>query len=206
MRWSRTFESEPTTVTVSKDRAGRYHITLVLARRVKGSSRWRRAKLRVAKIHAKIADSRLDYMNKVTTNLVRRFDTICIEDLNVRGMVKNHALARSLSDASLGMFGRQIEYKCEWYGKTLKKVDRFFPSSKRCSVCGHIIESLPLSVREWDCPKCKTHHDRDDNAATNILAEGHSASARGGRVMRGRAPARKRNDRRSVNQPVVGCA
>jgi putative transposase len=255
IRWSRTFKSDPTTVTVGKDRAGRYHVTLVLdekrtnlpktgqaigvdlginrlatlsngeripnprhltrqteklvraqrvlSRRTKGSGHWRRAKLRVAKIHAKIADARLDYMNKVTTDLVRRFDTICIEDLNVRGMVKNHNLARSLSDASLGLFGRLIEYKCGWYGKTLKKVDRFFPSSKRCCICGHILESLPLSVREWDCPRCKTHHDRDENAAINILAGGHSVSARGGRIRRDRTSVRKRNGRRSVNQPVV---
>jgi len=255
VRWSRTFESNPTTVTVSKDRAGRYHATLVLdekranlpktkkvvgvdlgvsrlatlssgeripnprhlakqtnklaraqrilSRRVKGSGRWKRAKLRVAKIHAKIGDSRLDHMNKVTTDLVRRFDTICIEDLNVRGMVKNHAIARSLSDASLGMFGRLVEYKCGWYGKTLKKVDRFFPSSKQCSACGYVLEKLLLSVREWDCPECGTHHDRDENAAKNILAAGHAVTARGGRIRRSRASARKRYDRRSVNQPVV---
>lgn len=173
------------------------------ARRKKGSNRRERARLRVAKIHAHIADARNDYLQKVTTDLVRRFDTICIEDLNLRGMVKNHAFARNLSDASLGLFGRLLEYKCAWYGKELNRVDRWFPSSKRCSTCGYIVESLLLSIREWDCPECKTHHDRDKNAAHNILAEGHSVTAQGGAGRRVNASASKRKPHRTVNQPVV---
>jgi len=174
----------------------------VMARRKKGSGRRWRARLRVAKIQARIADSRSDHLHKVTTDLVRRFDVICIEDLNVRGMVKNHTLARCISDAALGTVGMMLKYKCDRYGKTLKQVDRFFPSSKRCHVCGHVVETLTLSVREWDCPECKIHHDRDENAAKNILAAGHAVTARGGHIRRKMASATSRSVRRTVNQPV----
>lgn len=130
-----------------------------------------------------------------------------IEDLNVRGMMSNHCLARAIADVGIGMFRGQITYKCEMYGKRLKLVDRFFPSSKMCSGCGHVIEKLPLDIREWNCPKCGAHHDRDENAAKNIdMAEGHSVTARGGEVRRRRASAPRRTLRRSVNQPDVNCA
>jgi putative transposase len=174
-----------------------------LARKQQGSARRERARLRVAKIQAKIADTRQDSLHKTTTDLVRRFDVICIEDLNVRGMVKNHNLAKAISDASFGAFARQLEYKCEWYGKELVKVDRFFPSSKMCSTCGHICESMPLDVREWTCPECSTSHDRDENAAKNILAVGHidSQNAQGGlRKSRGSSTT-KGSARRDANQP-----
>ena len=176
------------------------HAQRIMARRKKGSGRRERARIAVAKIQEAIADSRNDYLQKVTTDLVRRFDTIAIEDLNVRGMVKNHCLARSISDAGFGAFARMLEYKCEWYGKTLVKIDRFFPSSKRCFDCGHIVESLPLSIREWTCPECGVIHDRDENAARNILAAGHAVSAQGGRVRRKEASASKRSVRRTVNR------
>ena len=256
VRWSRDFKSDPTTVTITKDTAGRYFVTLcldetfnklpktgeaigidlgvsrlatlsngeripnmrhgerlqrklgraqrVLARRMKGGKRREVARLRVAKIQARIADARADHIHKVTTDIVRRFDVICIEDLNVRGMVRNHSLARCLSDAALGSVGKMLEYKADRYGKDVRRVDRFFPSSKRCNVCGHVVEWLPLSVREWDCPnsECKAHHDRDENAAINILAAGHAVSGRGGSVRRGSATAVRRSTRRSVNQPV----
>lgn len=179
------------------------HAQRVLARRKTGSNRSEDARIRVAKIQAHIADARTDHLHKVTTGLVRRFDVVCMEDLNIRGMVQNHCLARSLSDAALSQFRRMVEYKCKWYGKELKLVDRFFPSSKRCHVCGHVVESLPLSVREWDCPECKSHHDRDVNAAHNILTAGHAAeNARGGSVRRKSATAVSRSTRRTVNQPV----
>lgn len=172
----------------------------VLARRKKGSNRWKRQRLRVARIHAKIADSRADALHKATTNLVRRFDVICLEDLNVRGMVRNHCLARALSDASLGDFRRMVEYKADWYGKEVKYIDRFFPSSKRCSACGYILDSLPLSVRRWTCPECGAEHDRDENASTNILEAGHASTAQGGHIRRGAASATSRNVRRAANQ------
>jgi putative transposase len=178
----------------------------VLARRKKGSHRREQQRLRVARIQSQISDSRLDHMHKITTDIVRRFDLICIEDLNVRGMVRNHCLARALSDAAMGQFARLTEYKCDRYGKTLVKVDRFFPSSKRCHDCGHIVERLPLSVREWSCPECGSVHDRDKNASKNILAEGHSVAARGGSVRRKAAKAAKRSIRRTVNQPALSRA
>ncbi len=97
---------------------------------------------------------------------------IVVEDLAVKNMVKNHKLAQSISDAAWGELVRQLDYKCKWVGRTLVKIDRWFPSSKRCGSCGHIVESLPLDIREWDCPKCGAHHDRDINAAHNIHAAG----------------------------------
>lgn len=171
----------------------------IMSRRKKGSGRRDRARIAVAKLQESIADSRNDYLNKFTTDLVRRFDFIATEDLNVRGMVKNHCLARSISDASFGSFVRMLEYKCEWYGKTLVKIDRFFPSSKRCFDCGHVIESLPLSIREWTCPECGVIHDRDENAAHNILAVGQTVAAQGENRRPKRASARKGVSRRTVN-------
>lgn len=180
----------------------------VLARRKKGSHRRELQRLKVARIQSQIADSRLDHMNKVTTDIVRRFDLVCMEDLNVRGMIRNHCLARALSDAAMGQFARLTEYKCDRYGKTLAKVDRFFPSSKRCCDCGHIVERLPLSVREWACPECGAVHDRDENAAQNILAEGHSdrVNAQGDRRRRDKALAKPRIGRRTANQPALSRA
>ncbi len=172
----------PKFLTTSQRRLA--HEQRTLARRVKGSGRYKRQRIKIARLHEKIADTRQDYLHKFTTDLVRRFDVICIEDLNVRGMVQNHHLARSLSDASLGTVGTLLEYKCAWYGRDLQRVDRFFPSSKQCCVCGHLLESLPLSVRSWTCPNCHTVHDRDENASQNILAAGHAVTARGGRVRR----------------------
>lgn len=255
IRWSRSFTSNPSTVTITKDRAGRYFVVMtldepvaalpktgesvgidlgvsrlatlsngervanprylgrniarlqrlqrVLSRRHRGSGRWNCQRIRVAKLQAHIADSRKDYLDKLTTSLVRRFDVLVLEDLNVRGMLANHRLARAIGDAGLSGFRRMTEYKCRWYGKELKLVDRFFPSSKRCNCCGHIVESLPLSIREWDCPACGRHHDRDENAAINILAAGYAASARGGTVRRVKASALTRKSRRTVNQPAL---
>ena len=154
-----------------------------LSRKNKGSSNRYKARGEVAKIHAKIKDSRTDFLHKLTTKLVSSYDLIAIEDLAVRNMVRNHKLARSISDAAWGEFFRQLEYKCNWYGKKLVKVDRFFPSSKRCYHCGFVIEKLPLSVRSWDCPSCKTKGiDRDINAGKNILAAGQAVIVCGATV------------------------
>lgn len=150
-----------------------------LARKQKGSKRRDLAKRAVARCHDKISASRKDALNKLTTRLVREFDVICIEDLNLRGMVKNHSLARSLSDAGIGMAVRMLEEKAERYGKKVVRVDRWFPSSKMCSCCGHINSAVVLGVDEWTCPKCTTHHDRDLNAAKNILAVGQTVAAHG---------------------------
>lgn len=144
-----------------------------LSRKTKGSSNRDKARLKVARIHAKIKDARTDFLHKLTTSLVKSNSLIAIEDLAIRNMVKNHKLARSISDASWGEFFRQLEYKCDWYGRQLVKIDRFFPSSKRCNHCGFVMDKLPLSVRSWDCPSCGTKGiDRDINAGKNILAAG----------------------------------
>ena len=140
-----------------------------LSRCVKGSRRRQRATQRVAKLHARVADARRDALHQITTRLVRRYDAIALEDLHVKGMVRNHRLARTLSDAGLGELRRQIQYKAEWYGRTIVTADRWYPSSKLCSACGHRLDQLPLSIRSWTCPSCGAAHDRDLNAAMNLL-------------------------------------
>ncbi|GGA33928.1 RNA-guided endonuclease TnpB family protein [Okeania sp. KiyG1] len=153
-----------------------------LKRKTKGSNNYQKARLKVARIHAKIKDSRLDFTHKLTTQLIRENQTIVVEDLAVKNMVKNHKLARAISDANWGELVGQLEYKAEWYGRQLIKIDRYFPSSKRCSNCGHTVEKLPLNIREWDCPECGNHHDRDINASINILAAGLAVSVCGATV------------------------
>ena len=143
-----------------------------LSRKQKRSNNRQKARLKVARVHQEITDARKDNLHKLTTRLVRENQRIAIEDLAVKNMVKNRKLALAISDESWGELVRQLEYKCNWYGHTLIKIDRWFPSSKRCGNCGHIVEKMPLNIREWDCPKCGTHHDRDINAARNILAAG----------------------------------
>jgi putative transposase len=253
IRWSRPFASEPSTVTITKDCAGRYFATLCLdetmaplpksgkevgidlgieslatlstgetvpnpkflerslahlaklqhtfARRKKGSGRWHRQRLKVARLQAHIADSRRDFLGKLTTRLVRDYDLTCIEDLDVGSMMDGH-LARPIADVGWHAFRQRLTYKCRWYGKELQVVDRFFPSSKRCSDCHHVLEDLPLSVRAWTCPSCGTLHDRELNAAKNLLSAGQAASARGGHVRPQATRVAKGNARRSVNQPA----
>lgn len=138
----------------------------------KQSRRYLKQRKRVARIHAKIADARTDALHKVTTMLADENQVLCMEDLNAKGMMRNRRLAKAVSDASFGEFARLLEYKCAERGRTLVRVDRFYPSSKTCSVCGHRLDALPLSVRSWDCPACGAHHDRDVNAARNMLTEG----------------------------------
>lgn len=153
-----------------------------LSRKVKGSSNRRKAKVRVARIHARIADIRQNHLHQLSTRLIRENQTIVVEDLNIRGMVRNHRLARAISDASWSELIRQLSYKAEWYGRKLVKVDRFFPSSKTCSACGHLLDKLPLQVRSWECPSCGATHDRDHNAAQNILAAGLAVEVCGASV------------------------
>ncbi len=153
-----------------------------LIRKQKGSNNRHKARLKVAKIHAEISDARNDFLHKLTTRLVRENQTIAIEDLAVKNMVKNKKLAFSISDASWAELVRQLEYKCDWYGRTFVKIDRWFPSSKRCGNCGYIVDKLPLNIREWDCPKCSIRHDRDINASKNILAAGLAVSVCGANI------------------------
>ncbi|MFK0050278.1 RNA-guided endonuclease InsQ/TnpB family protein [Streptomyces sp. NPDC090741] len=143
-----------------------------LARKEKGSKNREKACRKVARIHARIADRRRDFLHKLSTRLVRENQTLVIEDLTVRTMVKNHKLARSISDASWAELRSMLEYKCAWYGRRLVTVDRWFPSTKLCSRCGALAASMPLHVRTWTCEYCGTTHDRDENAAVNLLAAG----------------------------------
>jgi putative transposase len=143
-----------------------------LSRKQKGSRNRDKARRKVARVHAEIRDSRQDFLHKLTTRLVRENQTIVAESLAVKNMVKNRKLAKSISDAGWGEMNRQLDYKARWYGRNFVQLDRWFPGSKTCSKCGHKVDSLPLNVREWDCPKCNAHHDRDVNAALNHLAAG----------------------------------
>ncbi len=142
-----------------------------LSRKEKGSNGFEKQKLKVAKIHEKIASCRLDTLHKVSKELVENYDLISIEDLNVKGMIKNHKLSKHIADVSWGNFVNLLNYKCDWYGKELVKVNRFYPSSKTCNSCGWINQNLKLSDRKWTC-KCGEELDRDINASKNILKEG----------------------------------
>jgi len=142
-----------------------------LSRKMKGSNGFEKQKLKVAKIHEKISSCRLDTLHKISYQLVRENDLIVVEDLNVKGMIKNSKLSKHISDVSWGNFVNLLNYKCDWYGKELIKVNRFYPSSKTCNCCGWINQNLKLSEREWTC-KCGEKHDRDLNASKNILKEG----------------------------------
>ena len=241
IRWSRPLPegAEPSTVTVSRDAAGRWFVSILieetieqypatatavgidagitslltlstgekvanprherrdrerlakaqreLARKVKGSANKEKARRKVARVHARIADRRADFLHKLSTRIIRENQTVIIEDLNVRNMVRNHSLARAISDASWSEFRRMLEYKCDWYGRELVAIDRFYPSSKTCSACGAIAAKMPLKVREWECARCGTTHDRDMNAAKVIRAEGLSVLACGDGVRPARA-------------------
>jgi putative transposase len=153
-----------------------------LARKQKGSNNRYKARLKVAKAHEKIANIRKDNQHKITAQLVRENQVIAIESLNVKGMMQNHKLAQAISDAGWGEIERQLQYKTGWYGRDLAQIDRWFPSSKQCHCCGYIMPKMPLHTREWDCPSCGTHHDRDENASKNILAVGLTVLACGATV------------------------
>ncbi|GAA1811099.1 RNA-guided endonuclease TnpB family protein [Actinomadura chokoriensis] len=153
-----------------------------LARKAKGSRNRDKARSRVARIHAGIADRRRDFLHKLSTRLVRENQTVVIEDLSVRNMVANHSLARAISDAAWRQLRAMLEYKADWYGRELVVIDRWFPSTRTCSQCGSITEKLSLSVREWECGVCGARHDRDVNAAKNVMAAGLAVSACGADV------------------------
>ena len=140
-----------------------------LSGKVKGSNNRNKQRRIVAKAHEKVANQRLDMQHKLSLQLTCENQVVAVEDLHIKGMVKNHKLAQAISDAAWGQFLTMLEYKGKLYGCEIRLLDRFFPSSKRCSKCGHIHENLTLKIREWTCPECGTHHDRDVNAATNIL-------------------------------------
>ena len=234
IRWSRTLPSSPTTVTVSKDQAGRYFVSCLcefeptllpvtdkkigidvgikdlfvtsdgfksgnprhtakyaaklakyqrrLAKKKLGSQNRLKAKVKVARIHAKISDGRSDSLHKLSRKLINENQVVCAENLAVKNLIKNPKLAKTITDASWGEFTRQLAYKANWAGRTHVEIGRFFPSSKRCSCCGFVKDKLPLNVRSWECPECGTTHDRDLNAARNVLAAGLAVLAFGENV------------------------
>ena len=156
-----------------------------LAKKKKGSKNRAKARLKVARIHKKIVDRRRDSQHKLSTHIIRENQIVCVESLQVKNMVKNHCLAKAISDVGWSEFVRQLEYKAVWYGRTLVKIDKWYPSSKRCFDCGHLLDSLTLDVRSWACPACGVVHDRDINAAKNILAAGLAVAACGEAVRPG---------------------
>ena len=178
-----------------------------MARKAKGSANRAKARLKVARAHARIADRRRDFLHKLTTRLVRDNQAVVIEDLNVRGMLGNHHLARAISGAAWGDLRAMLEYKCDWYGRDLVVIDRWFPSSKTCSACGRTVARLALGTREWACPSCGARHDRDINAAKNILAAGLAVAACGGGVRpkpvsrRGQSPTKQETQRVTAGIP-----
>ena len=143
-----------------------------LARKTKGSKTRERSRKLVAKVHERVSNTRQDFLHKLSRKLVDESQVIAVENLNTKGMVRNRKLSKAISDVGWGIFVNFLTYKLERKEGKLVEIDRFFPSSKKCSCCGHVVDQLPLDIREWDCPKCGTHHDRDGNAALNIRTEG----------------------------------
>lgn len=133
---------------------------------------YQKQKQKVARLHEKVMNQRNDFLNKVSTEIIKNHDIICIEDLNMKGMLRNKKLAKNISDVSWSSFLKKLQYKADWYGREIVKVSKWFPSSQICSACGHKSGKKPLEIREWTCPICHTHHDRDINASKNILTEG----------------------------------
>ena len=154
--------------------AKRREVAKAANRKLSESRNYQKQRLKVAKVYEKITNSRHNFLHKLSFNLIKNHDVIAIEDLNVKGMVKNRKLAKAISDSSWSAFTTMLAYKAEWYGRELIKIDRWYPSSKTCSGCGHLLTKaeLSLSVRSWDCPNCLQNNDRDINASVNILNEG----------------------------------
>lgn len=172
-----------------------------MARCQPGSHNRAKAKAKVARAHRKVKAARTDFLHRTSTNLVRRYDTIVVEDLAVTNMVRNRRLARAITDCGWGTFRRMLEYKATRAGRTLVVIDRWYPSSKTCSACGHLLATLGLSTRSWRCPCCRTLHDRDLNAAKNILAAGLAVTACGGDVRHPRS-SRMRSPTNQEPQPA----
>ncbi len=161
-----------------------------LAKKRLGSKNRGKARHTVARIHARIADRRTDFLQRLSTRIIRENQTICVESLHVKAMVKHPTLAKAIADVGWGEFVRMLDYKAASYGRTLVKIDRWYPSSKRWSRYGHVLDSLPLAIRAWTCPACGAVHDRDVNAAQNILAVELTVSASGETVRPTKASAR----------------
>ncbi|GAB6073241.1 IS200/IS605 family element RNA-guided endonuclease TnpB [Venenivibrio stagnispumantis] len=152
-----------------------------LSRKQKGSKNWEKARQKVAKQHQKIVNQRKDFLHKVSIAITKQYDTIVVESLNIKGMIQNNKLSKQIADVSWSTFINMLEYKAKWYGRHIEKPDRFYASSKTCSVCGYKNDQLTLSIRKWQCPICKTIHDRDENASKNLYQIGLTHLT-GGRV------------------------
>jgi putative transposase len=157
-----------------------------LAKKRLGSKNRDKARRKVARIQARVTDRRQDFLHQLSTRLIGENQTICVESLQVKAMVKHPTLAQAISDVGWGEFVCQLTYKAAWYGRTLVAVDKWYPSTKRCSACGHVLDSLSLDTGRWTCPACGTIHDRDVNAAKNVLAAGLAVSACGEAARPGR--------------------
>jgi len=173
-----------------------------LARKQKGSKNREKQRRRVAKIHSHIVDRRRHHQHQLSTHLVRENQTIVVESLAVKNMMQHPTLAKAIADVGWGEFVRQLEYKAAWYGRTVIKIDRFYPSSKTCSECGHVLDSLGLDCREWECPMCGTYHDRDLNAAKSVLAEGLRSADERAAAACGGAARPNLNDNQGRHAPV----
>lgn len=143
------------------------------------ASNYQKQKRKVARLHEKVMNQRTDFLNKLSTEIIKNHDIICIENLNTKGMLRNHKLAKSISDVSWSSFVTKLQYKADWYGREIIKIDKWFPSSQICSECGHKDGKKPLDIREWTCPICHAHHDRDINASINIQTEGLRLHSKG---------------------------
>lgn len=148
------------------------HLNGMFSKKQKDSKNREKLRVKLATAHEKLSNKRKDYLHKITTKLIKENSIICIENLNIKGMTKNHKLAKAIQDASFGTLVNMLKYKATWHNRQVIEIDRYYPSSKTCSHCGHVMNSMPLDVREWTCPRCNTHHDRDINAAINIKNEG----------------------------------
>ena len=231
IKWSRQLPSDPTTVTVSKDQAGRYFVSCLcefeprllpvtdkkvgidvgikdlfvtsdgfksgnprhtakyasrlallqrrLSKKAKGSKNRAKARLKVARLHAKIADCRLDALHKASRKLINENQVVCVESLKVKNMIRNPKLSKAIADAGWSELVRQLQYKGKWAGRSVVAIDQYLPSSKCCSCCGFTMQKMPLNVRKWHCPECGADHDRDINAARNIKAAGLAVLAHG---------------------------
>ncbi|HEX5493910.1 MAG TPA: RNA-guided endonuclease TnpB family protein, partial [Mycobacteriales bacterium] len=176
----------------------------MMARRKKGSNNRAKARVKVARAHARVRDTRRDFLHKTSTDLVRRFDRVGVEDLNVSGMVRNRSLAKAISRCGWAEFRSMLEYKAERAGRQFVVVDRWYPSSKTCSDCGHLLASLSLGTRHWTCPGCGTRHDRDHNAAKNIDTAAGLAAAACGADMRPRQATARRSATKQEDPPARG--
>jgi putative transposase len=231
IRWSRELPSTPSTITISRDAAGRFFVSCLcefepvslpisaktvgidvglkdlfvtdsgfksgnprhtakyaarlarlqrrLSKKAKGSKNRAKARLKVARLHAKIADCRMDNLHKLSRKLINENQVVCVESLKVKNMIRNPKLSKAIADAGWSELVRQLQYKGEWAGRSVVAIDPYFPSSKRCSCCGFTMKKMPLDVRQWVCPECGEPHDRDINAARNIKAAGLAVLAHG---------------------------